>query len=144
MDLNSSCSHDFLDNNLPLDESILEAMSGPNRPWDDMHHRSYFLPELVRIEHDEFRSTLSEMVNHVVVLFDTNGIYVEGNIANISHTVVIDISQTPGKIENLYINVDCSPEEIQIYQSLQGILRCIFLVIQRDARDRPQHFSTLN
>jgi hypothetical protein len=45
-----SCSHDFLENTLPLDKSILEAMFGPDRPWDDMHHRSYFLLELVRIE----------------------------------------------------------------------------------------------
>jgi hypothetical protein len=43
----SSCSHDFLNDTLPSDEAILEAMYCPNRPWDDMHHRSYFLPELV-------------------------------------------------------------------------------------------------
>jgi hypothetical protein len=40
----SSCSHDFLNDTLPLDVAILEAMSSLNRPWDDMHHRSYFLP----------------------------------------------------------------------------------------------------
>jgi hypothetical protein len=28
----SSCSHDFLDSTLPSDESILEAMYGPDRP----------------------------------------------------------------------------------------------------------------
>jgi hypothetical protein len=61
----SSSSHEFLDDTLPSDEAILEAMSGPDRPWDDLHHRSYFLPELERIEQDEFRSTLSEMVGHV-------------------------------------------------------------------------------
>ena len=27
------------------DESILEAMNAPDYPWDDMHHRSYFLPQ---------------------------------------------------------------------------------------------------
>jgi hypothetical protein len=107
--IQSSCSHDFLDDTLPSDEAILESMSGPDRPWDDMHHRSYFLPELVRIEQDEFRSTLSEMVGHVVVPLDTHGIYAEGNMENISPTVTIDISRTPGKIENIYIGVDCSP-----------------------------------
>ena len=50
----SSCSHDCLDNTLPSDEAILYAMYGPDRPWDDMHHRSYFLPTLIRIEQDEF------------------------------------------------------------------------------------------
>jgi hypothetical protein len=34
----SSCSHGFLDDILPSDESILEAMSDPDRTWDDMHH----------------------------------------------------------------------------------------------------------
>jgi hypothetical protein len=105
----SSCSHDFLDNTLPSDESILEVMSGTDRPWDDMHHRSYFLIELVRIEHDDFRYTLSEMVGHALVPLYTHGFYPEGNMANISPTVTIDISRTPGKIENVYIGADCSP-----------------------------------
>jgi hypothetical protein len=73
----SSCLHDFLNDTLTLDESILEAMNGPDRPWDDMHHRSYFLPKLVRIGHDNFRSTLSEMVNHTMVPLDMHGIYVD-------------------------------------------------------------------
>jgi hypothetical protein len=105
-------SHDCLDDTLPLDESILEAMNGPNRPWDDMHHHSYFLPELVRVEQDEFRSTLSEMVCHVVVPLDTHRIYAEGNMANICPTVTIDISRIPRKIENVYIDAYCSLEEI--------------------------------
>jgi hypothetical protein len=90
--IQSYCSHDFLDNTLPSDEAILEAMSGPDRPWENMHHRSYFLPELVRIEQDEFNSTLSEMVSHTVVLLDMHGIYAEGNMENISPTIPIDIS----------------------------------------------------
>jgi hypothetical protein len=39
-----------LDLVLPYDEAIIEALIGPDRPWDDLHHRSYFLPELRRIE----------------------------------------------------------------------------------------------
>ena len=27
------------------DEEILEALISPEYPWDDMHHRSFFLPE---------------------------------------------------------------------------------------------------
>jgi hypothetical protein len=93
-------------------------MNGSDRPWDDMHHRSYFLPELVRIEQDDFRSTLSEIVGHAVVPLDTHDIYAEGNMVSISPTVTIDISRIPGKIENVYIGADCSPEEIQIYTEL--------------------------
>jgi hypothetical protein len=43
----------------PSDEVILEAMTGPGRPWDDLHHRSYFLPELRRIEVREFFFTMN-------------------------------------------------------------------------------------
>jgi hypothetical protein len=37
---------DFLDLVLPSDEAVIEAMTSLDRPWDDLHHRSYFLPEL--------------------------------------------------------------------------------------------------
>jgi hypothetical protein len=39
-----------LDLVLPLDEVIIEAMTRSDRPWDNLHHRSYFLTELRRIE----------------------------------------------------------------------------------------------
>jgi hypothetical protein len=114
----SSFSHDFLNDTLPSDEEIIEAMNGSDRPWDDMHHRSYFLPDLARIEQDDFRSTLSEIVGHAIVPLDTHDIYAEGNMASISPTITIDISRILGKVENVYIGVDCSPEEIQIYTKL--------------------------
>jgi hypothetical protein len=41
---------DSLDLVLPSDEAIIEAMTSLDKPWDDLHHRSYFLPELSRIE----------------------------------------------------------------------------------------------
>jgi hypothetical protein len=45
----SSCSHDYLDENLPSNEDIIKAMNDSDRAWDDMHNRSYFLLELARI-----------------------------------------------------------------------------------------------
>jgi hypothetical protein len=113
-----SCSNDFLDETFPSYEAILEAMNVSKRPWDDMHHRSYFLPSLERIEQDNFRSTLSEIVGHTIVPLYTHGIYTKGNMASISPTVQIDIYHTPGKIENVNIGADCSPEEILIYTNL--------------------------
>ena len=47
---NSLHSIDCLDMVLPSDEAILEAMSGHGNICEDLHHRSYFLPELSRIE----------------------------------------------------------------------------------------------
>jgi hypothetical protein len=40
---------DLLNLVFPSDEAIIEAMTSPNKPWDDLHHRSYFLPKLSRI-----------------------------------------------------------------------------------------------
>jgi hypothetical protein len=113
-----SCSHDFLDGTLPSKESIIEAMNGSDKPCDDMHHRSYFLPDLERIEQDDFRSTLSEIVGHTVVPLDTHEMYAERNMTSISPIVQIDISRTPSKVENVNIGADCSPEEILIYTEL--------------------------
>jgi hypothetical protein len=104
----SSFSHEFLDETFPLDESIIESMNGSDKPWDDMHHPSYFLPELARIEQDDFRSTLSEILGHTVVPLDMNDIYAKGNMESIPPTITIDISHTPGKIENVHIGADCS------------------------------------
>jgi hypothetical protein len=93
-------------------------MNGSNKPWDDLHHHSYFLPELERIEQVDFRSSLSEIVGHAVVPLDTHDIYAEGNMVSISPTITIDISHTPGNGENVNIGADCSPEEILIYTEL--------------------------
>jgi hypothetical protein len=42
----SLATTDSLDLVLPSDEAVIEAMTSPDKPWDDIHHRSYFLPEL--------------------------------------------------------------------------------------------------
>lgn len=39
---------------LSTNEAILEALIGPDKPWEDLHHRSYCLPYLDRIEGGEF------------------------------------------------------------------------------------------
>ena len=39
--LRSSSAQDCLDTTLPSEEAILEAMTSVDRPWDDLHHRSY-------------------------------------------------------------------------------------------------------
>ena len=40
----SSHMHDYLDTVFPSDEAIIEAMSGVDPPWEELNHRSYFLP----------------------------------------------------------------------------------------------------
>ena len=56
--VNSLHSRDCLDMVLPSDEAILEAMCGRDKICEDLHHRSYFLPKLSRIENQEFHMRL--------------------------------------------------------------------------------------
>ena len=58
----SSHAHDYLDSFFPSDEVIIEAMSGVEPPCEEIHHRSYFFPELDRFECEDFRAVLSERV----------------------------------------------------------------------------------
>jgi hypothetical protein len=69
---------------------------------------------------------LSDIFGHVVVPLNTHEIFSEGNMASISPTVSIDISRTPGNIENVNIGADCSPEEILIYTNLFKEFRDVF------------------
>ena len=88
----SSCSHEFLADTFTSYEAINEAMTGPKQPWEDMHHRSYFLSELKWIEHDEFWMNLREKVVHPILPLGTHNIYNEGNMANTSPIISINIS----------------------------------------------------
>ena len=54
---------------------------------------------------------------HVVPLGSPSK-YAEGNMANLLPIIPINISCIPGKIENVYIGVDCSPDEIREYTKI--------------------------
>jgi hypothetical protein len=53
-------------------------------------------------------------------------VFVEGNLSNISPTILIDISVKPGIVENVHIGASCSPDEIVTYTSLFKEFRDIF------------------
>ena len=93
-------------------------MTGIDRPWDDLHHRSYFLPDLSEFE-TSFPSPPSPGPVHPVLnpLAPTQ-VYPEGNMAVISPTIPVKISRDPNVIENVFIGAECSPKEIQIYTEL--------------------------
>lgn len=48
--LDSTSTLDCLDTVLPSEEAIFEAMMGVDRPWEDLHHHSYFLPLLHEVK----------------------------------------------------------------------------------------------
>jgi hypothetical protein len=114
----SPATTDSLDLVFPSNEEIIKALTGPDRPWDDLHHISYFLPELGRIEAGEFVLTMIGDRPCPINPLVTHAVYVEGNMATIAKTIPIDISRTLGVVENVFVGADCSPKEIYIYTYL--------------------------
>ena len=109
---------DYVDLVFPLDEAIIEAMTSLDRLWDDLHHRSYFLPELRWIESREFNLTMNGDKYCPINPLERHTVYTEGNMETIDETIPIDISKTLGIVENIFIGADFSPEDIQIYIDL--------------------------
>ena len=109
---------DCLDDFFPSNEAILEAMSRVEKPWEELHHRSYFLPKLDRMECDDFRDIVSENIGIPMVPLSSFGQMADGNMVNLSLTIPINISCDPGKIENVYIGAGCSLDEIKEYTEL--------------------------
>jgi hypothetical protein len=108
----SLATTDSLDLVFPYDEEILEALNCLDRPWDDLHHRSYFLPELGRVEAGEFVLTMTGDRSCPINPLATHAFYVEGNMETIAKRIPIDISITPSIMENVFVGEDCSSEEI--------------------------------
>jgi hypothetical protein len=44
---------------LPSNKAAIEAMTSSDKPWEDLHHRSYFLPDLSQIKVGEFTITMT-------------------------------------------------------------------------------------
>ena len=95
-------------------------------PHGRNHHRSYFLPLLDRLEHEDYREILSQRVGSPMVPLSSPGQMADGNMANISSTIPINISCNPGTIENVYIGVECSHAKILEYTELFKELCDIF------------------
>ena len=111
---------------LPLDEAILEAMCGWDNIYEYLHHRSYFLPELSRIENQEFHMRLAGDVDMPINPLPREGMFVEGNMEKISTTIPNNISINPNIVENVHIGTNCSLKEIVIYTALFKEFRDIF------------------
>jgi hypothetical protein len=103
---------DSLDLVLPSDKAVIEAMTSLDKPWEDLHHRSYFLPELSRIKIEEFTLTMTGDRSCPINPLATHEIYVEGNMETIAETIPINISRTSGVIDNVFIGSYCSPKEM--------------------------------
>ena len=100
---------------LPSDEAILEAMCGQDKICEDLHHQSYFLSELSRIEKQEFLVRLTDDVDTPVNPLPREGMFAEGNMENISTAIPINISINPNVVENVHIDANYSLKEIEVY-----------------------------
>jgi hypothetical protein len=109
---------DSLEFFLPSDKVIIEAMTSLDRPWDYLHHRSYFFPKLRQIEVGEFTLTMNGDKYCPINPLAMHTVYAEGNMEKIDETIPIDISGTSGVVENIFVGADFSPEEIKIYADL--------------------------
>ena len=69
---------------------------------------------------------LSKDVDTPINPLPREGMFVEGNMANISAIIPINISVNPDVMENIYIGAKCSPEEIAIYIALFKEFRNVF------------------
>jgi hypothetical protein len=61
---------------------------------------------------------MSGGVDQFVNPLEKHGVYVGGNMVNILETIPIEIAKTHSTVDNIFISVDCSPEEIHAYNSL--------------------------
>ena len=66
-EVESSHSECCLDDVFSSYEVILKAMSGIEQPWEELHHRSYFLPKLDHLECDDFREILNKKIGSPMV-----------------------------------------------------------------------------
>jgi hypothetical protein len=110
-----SVAHDFLNDTLPSNESILEVLSLPERPWEDSHHHSSFPPSWpmdMASSHTHPWTAKSQLPS---ILSD---IFSKGNLSTILETISIDTLVKHGVVEYIQIGADCSPEEIQLYTAL--------------------------
>jgi hypothetical protein len=117
------------------DEDILDELTKPNFPWDVLHHRAIFPSQefvgppnqnpIYAVKTKYFLP--SWHIDWFKNLIPAPDAFEEGNMANISPTIKIDISIKSGFIEEITIGATCSSEEITTYKSLFQEYQDIFV-----------------
>ena len=75
---------DYLSENFPSDESIMDIMNMNESIWEDHHHRSLFLPNTSSVNHDFaslFSTDISKAHQSPILLQDTDS---KENLCNIT------------------------------------------------------------
>jgi hypothetical protein len=116
------------------DEEILEEINHPDYPWHALHHRALFSPQdapmppnqnpIYTVETKDFIPT--GPIDWFKYPIPSPDAFEEGNMANISPTIKIDISIKHGIVEEITIRAACTPQEIVVYKALFQEFRDIF------------------
>jgi hypothetical protein len=99
------------------DEEILEELNTPDYPWDTLHHRALFFPQeasTLSNQHPIYAVETKDFIPSWPIDWFNNPIpapdaFEEGNMANISLTIKIDISIKNGIVEEITIGAACTP-----------------------------------
>jgi hypothetical protein len=67
------------------------------------------------MEKGEFKLVMSRSVDQTIKPFVKDSLYAKGNMENISKTILIKISKNPDVVENIFIGVECSQDDICQY-----------------------------
>jgi hypothetical protein len=116
------------------DEEILEELHSPDSPWDALHHHALFLPQEALMPPNQnpvYAVETKDFIPSGPIDWFKNPIpapdaFEEGNMANISPTIKIDISIKNGVVEEIIIGAACTPQEIAAYKALFQEYRDIF------------------
>ena len=115
-------SKDLLNEVWPTDEAIREIMSLEERPWGEFHHRSSTIDlEAIKTEIPSFDQP--EIVPSSYTTVHT--IDSEGNMGNISKTLLIDISIKTGIMENIqYFFSNITPFQLAFGMEVVLLIEC--------------------
>ena len=100
------------------DEEILEALTAPEYPWDNMHHHSFFLPEELVSQSYQFYFETKDFIHGKFDWFKNPIPAPDSFEANISPIIKINISTNPEMVEEIMLGASCSSEEATSYKSL--------------------------
>jgi hypothetical protein len=108
------------------DEDILKELNTPDYPWDALHHQALFFPQepsMAPNQHPIYVVETNDFIPLGHINWFNNPIpspdsFEEGNMANISPTIKIDISIKNGVVEEITIGATCIPQEITAYKAL--------------------------
>jgi hypothetical protein len=119
--------HDLLySRHFHCDEEILEELNTPDYPWDVLHHQTLFFPQESSTppnQHPTYAVETKDFIPSGHIDWFNNPIpaldyFEEGNMANISSTIKIDISIKHNVVKEITIGAACTPQEITAYKTL--------------------------